>query len=338
MVEVMKRFRAASSVALRLGSVLAIGLIALAPAALTTAQPERLVLALYYPWYGLDTWADPVLSDTPTEPYFGTDPDAIARHVGWAKDAGIDVLVSAWFGPADNNPTESAFRTLLDAAATQGMHAALMSETDNPAFFPSYGAQRDALAYALSVHAQHPAYLRQDGRPVVFVWRPRGIVAGGARANRDGPAAVQAWRQLRDEVDPDRGAVWIAETETPGYLDVFDGMFFYNVAGLADPAGLMARLGGAVRSVGDDKLWIATTMPGYDDTRLLDRRDRFAVDLGGGAFFRRTFDAAAASAPDWIMITSFNEWVEGSQIEPSVSYGSLYLDVSRELVSAWKAE
>ncbi len=325
----------ALSIALRVTAAFFVLFSAFAPGLRTAAQPERLVLALYYPWYGLDTWSDPVLSDTPAEPYSGTDPDAIARHVAWAKDAGIDVMVSAWFGPRDNNPTEAAFRMLLDAAGAQGLRAAIMLETDNPDFFSSYGAQRDALDYALSVHAQHPAYLRQDGRPVVFFWRPRGIFSGGTRADRDGPAAVQAWRQMRDEVDPDRASLWVAETDSPAYLDVFDGMFFYNVAGLADPAGVMTRVGRTVRGIGN-KLWVGTAMPGYDDTRLLDRPNRFAVDRGGGAFFRRTFDAAAASNPDWIMIVSFNEWVEGHQIEPSVSYGRLYLDVSRELVSAWK--
>src|SRR5439155_2279077 len=224
------------------------------------------------PWYGLYYCADPALSDMPAVPYFVTDPEAIARHVAWARDAGIDVLVSAWFGPEGDNPTEIGFRTLLDAAAAQGIRAAIMLETDDPSFFPSYAAQRDALAYALTVHAQHPAYLRHNGRPVVFVWRLRGIWAGGQRANRDGPVAAEAWRQLRDEVDPDRGSVWIAEAENPTYLDVFDGLFFYNVAGLRDVEGTLTSLGQTVRDVGfrtgAEKIWVATAMPGYDDTRV----------------------------------------------------------------------
>jgi len=330
--------RSLNPLILTIAALVAALLVAVGPGIRIGAQSERLVLALYYPWYGLDTWDDPALSDTPAQPYFGTDPDAIARHVGWAKDAGIDVLVSAWFGPTGDNPTELAFRTLLDAAAAQGTRAAIMLETDDPSFFPSYGAQRDALAYALGVHAQHPAYLRVDGRPVIFVWRPRGVFSGAQRINQDQPAAVAAWRSLIGEVDPDRNAVWIAETDSPMYLDVFDGVFFYNVAGLADPGGLLARLGNAVRGSGDDKLWIATAMPGYDDTRVPGRSNRFAVDRGDGAFFRRTFDAAAGSSPDWIMIVSFNEWVEGSQLEPSASYGGLYLDISRELTSDWKSQ
>jgi hypothetical protein len=214
--------------------------------------------------------------------------------------------------------------------------------TDDPTFFPSLGAQRDALAYALDVLAQHPAYLRHNDRPVLFVWRPRGIFVGGQRANRDGPAAVEAWGRLRDEIDPDRSSVWIAESEATTYLPVFDGMFFYNIAGLADAAGLMARLERSVHDfgfgVGAERLWVATAMPGYDDTRLVGRANRFAVDRANGAFLRRTFDAAVASGPDWIMIVSFNEWAEGHQLEPSVTYGSLYLAVSRELASGWKGE
>jgi hypothetical protein len=89
------------------------------PAAATQfppAQDQRVVLALYYPWYGESSWDDPVLSDRPAIPYNGWDPEAIGRHVGWARGAGIDVLVSAWFGNQVANGTEPNFRTLLDEA------------------------------------------------------------------------------------------------------------------------------------------------------------------------------------------------------------------------------
>ena len=68
---------------------------------------QRLVMALYYPWYDVSTWESGIAADYPLLPYESWERDAIERHVGWAKGAGIDALVSAWYGPRDNNPTEN---------------------------------------------------------------------------------------------------------------------------------------------------------------------------------------------------------------------------------------
>ena len=35
-------------------------------------------------------------------------------------------------------------------------------------------------------------------------------------------------------------------------------------------------------------------------------------------------------------LTSFNEWYEGTQIEPAASYGSRYLDITRQYADLWK--
>src|SRR5262249_31207867 len=40
--------------------------------------------------------------------------------------------------------------------------------------------------------------------------------------------------------------------------------------------------------------------------------------------------------PEWVLITSWNEWFEGSQIEPSATYGDLYLNLTRQYVTQWK--
>lgn len=319
---------------------------AAAPAPVERALPsvpadQPLVLALYYPWYDVSTWESGITADYPLLPYESWERDAIQRHVGWAKEAGIDALVSAWFGPRDNNPTENNLKTLLDLAEPAGLRAAILLETDSGEFFPSRETLVTALRHALTVHAAHPAYLRVDGRPVIFVWRPSAVFApSGGRVQQRGVPTVAAWRALLDEVDPARQALWIAEGEDVSTLDVFDGLFPYSIAWAADPAAQLAAYGGQVRAYnaanGTARRWIATAMPGYDDTRTPGRSGRFAVDRDGGAYYQTTFRGAIASEPDWVMISSFNEWVEGHQIEPAVSYGTRFLDLTRELGDSFR--
>jgi hypothetical protein len=81
---------------------------------------------------------------------------------------------------------------------------------------------------------------------------------------------------------------------------------------------------------------VATVMPGNDDTRTR-RSGAYVRDRRSGDFYRETWRAAFASYPDWIIITSWNEWVEGTMIEPSVTYGDLYLNITREFTAQSKA-
>ncbi|MFN8524573.1 MAG: endo-1,3-alpha-glucanase family glycosylhydrolase [Chloroflexota bacterium] len=305
-----------------------------------SAQGSPLVLALYYPWFDQGTWESGITADLPTTPYDSYERATIEQHVEWARKAGIDALVSAWFGPGQGNPTESNFATLLEVSQRRGFRAALLLETDNGDFFPDRASLVTALRHFLARHASHPAYLKVDGRPVLFVWRPASVFGDvGTRINRPGPAAIAAWASILDEVDPTRRAIWIAEGEQTGMLEVFDGLFPYSIAWSPNPGAQLQSYAQRVRSFGSSpmKTWIATAMPGYDDTRAPGRARGFAVDRADGEYYRATFTGAIASRPDWIMITSFNEWVEGHQIEPSRTYGDRYLDLTRELTSQFKS-
>jgi hypothetical protein len=77
-------------------------------------------------------------------------------------------------------------------------------------------------------------------------------------------------------------------------------------------------------------------MPGWDD-RKLGRGDSFGIGREGGAVYERSWQAAISSSPDWIVVTSFNEWPEGTYIEPSQAFGNRYLELTAKWAAAFKS-
>ena len=302
----------------------------LAPVTGATPRAEAsgpLVLAFYYAWYDMNTWSSGQLSDLPQQPYVSADVGTIDRHVRQARAAGIDGLVQSWYGPGGGNQTEGNLKVLLDVAAAHGLRVAVDFEVASP-YFSSSEDRVAALRHLLAVHANHSAYLRVDGRPVVFFWAWQQV-------------SLDEWAAIRAEVDPEGASLWIVEGAAIDALAVFDGLHLYNIAWSDNPAGTLANWGGQVRAkaeaLGAYRYWVATVMPGWDDTRIAGRTGAFVRNRAGGDYYRRTWAGAVASGPDMVIITSFNEWMEGSMIEPSAGYGDFYLELTRELAAAYKA-
>lgn len=290
------------------------------------AQEPAPVLAFYYAWFDENTWTSGQSIDLPAQPYTSAEAATIRRHVAQAQSAGINAFVQSWLGPqVENNQTETNFRTLLDVAQAQGFQAAVDFETTSP-FLGDAAAVTGALSTLLATHAQHPAYLRYQGKPVIFFWRQQQF-------------SVDEWANIRNQVDPNRSTHWIAEGTDIAYQDIFDGHHLYSIAWAASPAAELAKWGNRVQAYEADhetgRLWVATAMPGYDDTRL-PRSNAFSVPRRNGDYYRETWQGALDSRPDMIIITSFNEWLEGTQLEPSAAYGNRYLELTRELVTNFK--
>ena len=69
-------------------------------------------------------------------------------------------------------------------------------------------------------------------------------------------------------------------------------------------------------------------LPLRPNPKIFPRRD--------GALYQEEWQGAIASNPEWVTITSYNEWYEGTQIEPGVSYGTKYLDLTASYVNQFK--
>ncbi|HEX7594559.1 MAG TPA: endo-1,3-alpha-glucanase family glycosylhydrolase, partial [Anaerolineae bacterium] len=306
----------------RLLLILAIS-ISLAASLVTSTSAARppLVLAFYYAWYDANTWKPNKVPDLPTTPYASSDASAIARQIVQARGAGIDAFVVSWWGAG--NPTDDNLKLMLDQARAANFRVAVDFEVTAP-FYNSKQDAINSLKNLLATRAQQPAYLRVDGKPVIFFWREQKY-------------SVDEWRDIRNTVDPNHQSYWIAEgaKEALPYLSVFDGLHLYSIVWAPDVTAELSKWPSRVRAYGADKLWVATTMPGADNSRT--QSAKVIRDRRNGDFYRDTWRGAFASYPDWIIITSWNEWVEGTMIEPSVTYGNLYLDITRDFAAQFKA-
>jgi hypothetical protein len=288
------------------------------------------VLAFYYTWYHPSTFTASQMSDLPTKPYESGDPATIDRQLREASSAGITGFISSWWGPGD--PTDKNFALLLARAAAlkratgRLFTSTIYLETDSPRL-GAVAALEQALRYVVKTYGQSPYFFHWQGKPVIFIWDPLGQ-----------GRTLATWADLRQRVDPHHLMVWSAEGVDTSLLGVFDGLHLFSAAYwavldgsiAAADAGFRTKIDAYNAAHGTQRIWAAGVLPGYDDTRVPGRTGTYIVPRNHGATYRLSWNAALASHPDWITITTFNEWFEGAMIEPSIHYGDLYLTITRQ--------
>ncbi len=225
---------------------------------------------------------------------------------------------------------------LLAAAGKHGLAVSAYYEKivgDDPAI-RVHSAVAD-LDYLLKQYGSDKAWLRVDGKPVIFVY---------GRAL--GALPPSAWHDVIAQVRRDNpgGVVLIADSFKPEYVAEFDGASTYNITGQTQrktPAEVAAWAHTAypkMVAAAQGKISTVTVIPGYDDTHVGRPAPRPVTDRYGGETYRALWKEAIAARPDWVLITSWNEWHEGSEIEPSVQYGSTILDATAEFSREFLAQ
>jgi hypothetical protein len=69
--------------------------------------------------------------------------------------------------------------------------------------------------------------------------------------------------------------------------------------------------------------FVATVMPGFNNTAV--QNESRVIDRREGSYYDLYWLVAKACSPDGYAITSFNEWHEGTEIEPSREYRYQYI-------------
>jgi glycosyl hydrolase family 99 len=293
---------------------------------------SHLVLAFFYPWWNRDSWSSPLYIDRPVQPYSTSDPADLVRVLTQAKSAGLDALVVSWSGKDfDGGIDNRRMLACLAAAQSAGIRIATLFETTvaNPQHVDGNADPDTVFRWLVDVvdtYATHDAYLRVGGRPVVLAY---------AAQRMSQPGWAEALARLRAS---GRDVLLIGEGINATRLGALDGLFFYasNVYQGDEIRDFDRAQSLSVRTyhlLPNDthkrRIWVADVSPGYDDTHLLDGRVARVSDRDGGRYYARQWQRAIDMRADWVVVTSWNEWFENTQIEPSVRYGDLYVRLTR---------
>ena len=332
------------------------------PTRVEGSAPSYKVAAFYYPWYGNpDTdgqwihWTqnhhlppDDLASDyfPALGAYSSNDPKVVAQHMTWLRQAGIGVIITSWWGQGSGE--DQAVPLLLQTAERYGIKVAFHIE-------PYNGRTPESLVsdiqYLYQKYGGSPAFFRSAAtsryspsdqpKGMFFVWSIQD------QATKD----FSYWQKALDEIHalPGSGLV-IANSLEAGWIEGshFDGLYNYATLHLEQDGFDWAR------SLPSDSLYIPSVIPGFSAKRV-GYADTTYVPREDGS----TFDAQWASAletgvePALVTVTSFNEWHEGSMIEPPqfgvsdgngyayADFGTLppegYLDLARQWVDKYLA-
>jgi hypothetical protein len=323
---------------------------------LATATSSRHTLAVYYPWWDPTSFdAPPVIDgysqpgawpDTPQQPFDTTTEPAVAAQVTEAASHGINGFLTEYNG-TDLFASRAKLVTEAAEARSGFTVAPLVDLTYLPGVTAAYSAADQARTiYSWTVQALSttagPAQLTEDGRPVVFYYdtaiMPPSVWTQAARL-LDG--AGQLPFAVGDSVDP---------------TYAMPGLFAYSPNSVADHAQLpdfyfgmqqSAYLENAVgNQSGSPRLLVEPVSPGMNNTeeeplleRLLGIDPGNIVDISRveGQRYADSWSSALATQPDWILVSTWNEWVEDTGVAPSHNAGDLALLQTGEWARVWQS-
>jgi hypothetical protein len=291
---------------------------AIPPTAGTSGPP---VLAYYYMWFNANSWSR-AKNDLPSlGGYDSTDPAVIAQHVTWARASGVNAFIASW----KNTPQlDLALAGLVAECQRQGLKLVLIYEgldvNRNPIPASTVGAD---LVWFENHYGSNPVF-DLYGKPAVIwsgTWRFTDAQIAGVRAQVGAPDKLLLLGSEKNSVSYQPRAA------------LFDGDAYYWSS--ADPLTTpgyekrLSELSAAVHAHAG--LWLAPAPAGFDG-RL--NGGTTSVDRRNGATLIAGWREALATQPDGIAVISWNEFTEASYVEPSVAFGSQYLQVLASLTGA----
>ena len=297
----------------------------------------------YYGWYGnnetdglirhwnhdiLPHWSDKSWDDKPAYKggndiganfypelgcYSNNDSVIIKKHVQMIEEAGIGVISISWWGEGsyeDNNVL-----LIMNLADKKNIKVNFHLE---PLENRTARSTIEMIKTIISKYGNHSALYRLNGKPLFYVYDSY-LIPKEEWSNFLSKGSINSIRGT--ELDSHIIGLWVNEGEDDFFIDGgFDGIYTY-FASDGFTYGSSKENWNYLSSWADihNKIFIPCVGPGYSDSRIRPWNKHNFKDRDKGEYYDKMFDSAIKSNPRIIGLTSFNEWHEGSQIEPAIS-------------------
>ncbi len=254
--------------------------------------------AFYYPWYP-STWTvnGSHVFYTPTLGYYDSSDRAVQQaHIRALDSAGMDAAISSWWGAQHRRDTRFAELLAQTESLGSSLKWTIYHELEGKGDLTPAEIGRDLTH--LQGHAQSAAFLRVDGRFVVFVYNVG-----------DDCDVADRWEQAN------------ASLGEPAYivLKLFSG--FRDCPTQPDSWHQYAPLEAVQHHTG----YSYAISPGFW------RADKSAAGLERDLpRWQRDVRNMVASGEPWQLVTTFNEWGEGTAVERADDWGNSYLNALAE--------
>jgi glycoprotein endo-alpha-1,2-mannosidase len=296
------------------------------PAAQLPSADTR-VTAFFYQWYGTQAYdgkwihwnqlghvpPDDIASSFYPQrgPYSSRDPAVIAQQMEELRAARVGVISVSWWG--QGSIEDVALPALFSAAAVAGVKIAFHMEP--------YQGQTAAsivsdIRYLLARYGGSPALYRVSrptsgdattaARPVFYLFGSSKLPFADLRT------AISELRGTADDA--------IILLHSPKAVSATrvgaDGVYTYDA--MSDPAALAALVGDCKSA---NLLCSPSVAPGFDNREAVST-GIVVVDRANGARYDSMWQAVLGATAEWVSITTFNEWHEGTQIEPAMDFSA----------------
>lgn len=345
--------------------------------------PKLTVGVYYYPWHGKNFHNDggylrEQLSQTPQlGEYDDTDPDVIRQHLAWSQYANIGLWVTSWWGEGkiEDNTTKKVILKVIEGTSHKiALHYETTSRMKGENGTKTTHRVTDDINYICDTYFDHPNYFRIDDRPVLVLYVTRtlddvpGLLQEALLLART--AAAKKGYNLYLVGDQAFGKPPVVnntltyEADSFDYLDAITNYDVYGSMGRGyvsndaihafyDNQWIWRRL-----AMKEDCAFIPSVTPGYNDLGVRPEAKhaplsrRLSATSPEGSFFeaslKRAIGLVDPSAENLLLVNSFNEWHEDTQIEPCIgdttdepneltaglkyeAYGELYLDILKRM-------